>query len=49
MMTKDEKIRSLERELKRAKLDVCELCQRLGEDICTCGGECAYAESEDGE
>jgi hypothetical protein len=48
-MTDKQKIKSLERELKRAKLDVCELCQRLGEDICTCGGECDYKESEDGE
>lgn len=44
-MTDKQKIKSLERELKRAKLDVCELCQRLGEDICKRGGECAYAES----
>lgn len=48
-MTDKQRIKSLEQELKRARLEVCELCQRLGEDICTCGGECAYAESEDEE
>lgn len=48
-LTDKQKIKSLERELKRARTEVCELCQRLGEDICRKGEDCDYAESEDGE
>ena len=48
-MTDKQKIKVLERELKRTRLDLCELCQRLGEDICKNGEDCDYKESEDGE
>ena len=34
------KIKSLERSLKDANSEVCELCERLGENICKDGGEC---------
>lgn len=40
-------IRSLKRQLESARLELCELCQRLGEDICRKGEDCAYKESEE--
>lgn len=49
MLTDKQKIKSLERELKSAKITICDLCQRLGEDICRKGEDCDYKESEDGE
>ena len=40
------RVRSLERQLKSARLEICNMCQCLGEDICKTGEGCDYKESE---